>query len=213
MSQPPSSSPVEDILNWRNPVQSGTILASLNLALFVYAWSDYTLVGFLSCFLFYLLVGVFLFTKVMSFFRGSSAQEVSHVEIISHEQAEKLGGIIGSFLNQALNWIRRVIFGQDLALTLSVLGGLFVVRLISSLFSDFTLVFLGIWIAFTVPLGYKNNKQTVDPLLTLARSQICSAYCSLLDNIPSAAKELLRKQSAQPSQPSQPAQAAKASQK
>lgn len=150
------------LLTWKNPIATGKVFGSIVGVLVLLK------INVLSK-LFYLAYIVFLVSAAAEY-AGKLVTGEGFVTKYKGSKATSYSGFVDDSVLPALskgykcleNKVQRIVFAQDIELTLKTAGVAYIASNLTSWFSLYTLVFAFVVLAFTVPPVYVSNKKDID---------------------------------------------------
>ncbi|WOL06828.1 reticulon-like protein B2 isoform X2 [Canna indica] len=163
-----------DVILWRNKQMSGGILAGVTVIWLLFEWIGYHLLTFICHFLILSLAVSFIWSNASSFVNRSPPK---FPEVVLPEDIVLciVRGITYR-INEAVATFRYIAFGKDLKKFLQVIGGLWIVSVIGSWFSFWTLFYLVFLMSYTAPVFYEKYEDHVDAYAEKAIVEINKHY-------------------------------------
>jgi len=186
------------LILWEDdPTNSAIALGSGLLFVFLLEYADYTFVSLVSYLIMLQLAICFLYVNGMKLYLRRQTSESTKADSVStsgssNENKEYLTSeSVRQYFEQIANTLNPIIhFGvtvmkcKDNALTLKVMGVVFLVAFFGSCFSGSTLFFLAYLSLFTLPKLYLLNREAVDAQAIVLWKQITDATNIIFANIP-----------------------------
>ncbi|XP_020267004.1 reticulon-like protein B11 [Asparagus officinalis] len=135
-----------------------------------------------------LLVSIIFFWAKSATLLNRPLPPIPNLEI-SNEVVEKATERVRVWINRVLSVARDIGVGRDRKVFLQVIVGLWIVSYIGSLFSIFTLIYMGIVLALTVPVLYEKYQDRVDEKLGMAHKVLLKHYNNALSRSSSQANK------------------------
>eukprot|EP01025_Chloroclados_australasicus_P060944 TRINITY_DN78_c0_g2_i1.p2 TRINITY_DN78_c0_g2~~TRINITY_DN78_c0_g2_i1.p2 ORF type:complete len:301 (-),score=26.48 TRINITY_DN78_c0_g2_i1:422-1324(-) len=171
---------LEDLLLWRDVKKSGAVLGGATVVYYLLALSGMSLISIIAYLLLGVISGAYLWANagnlVKSKFKPESLLPVAFKDGLTAKDIQEFAEKYLDQINMVLSNLYRVLSGTDAALSIKVVGALFVVTQVFRWFSPLTLAYLVIVIAFTVPKFYELNKDQCDKYLKIAHDKVAELY-------------------------------------
>jgi uncharacterized protein YjeT (DUF2065 family) len=137
-----------DFLLWKDPVNTGSVFAALNMVTFI--------VLFCSPLLTFSYMGLVLMGIgfILSYTSPGLGQKVPD-EIITDAQTQGLATLVGTLVNGLFKEAKCLFFWTDMATTGRAAAGMYLLKLISPFFSLTTILILVLEGFFLVPLAWQ----------------------------------------------------------
>eukprot|EP01060_Flectonema_neradi_P038545 TRINITY_DN812_c0_g2_i1.p1 TRINITY_DN812_c0_g2~~TRINITY_DN812_c0_g2_i1.p1 ORF type:complete len:199 (+),score=35.21 TRINITY_DN812_c0_g2_i1:48-644(+) len=159
----------QELIEWVNPVVSGLLLGTGVFLYLVLWWGEYTILT-LGCRLFQ--IGLVL-TFVAGFIVGKvPKKDVKGIEQEVQALVESVTPVVVSTATTFFFELNKVLRWEPWALSFRWLCTSALISCIFGCFDITTLLFLFWFGIFTIPMGYKMNKATIDPILDNAQKTI-----------------------------------------
>jgi len=163
-----------DFLAWKNPVQTGSVFAALNLLAFV--------VCFCSPVLTMAYIGLFLMTigLVLSTAYPTMSQNVPD-ELVTTEQTAAVAEGISAMINAIFLEGKALFFWTDAMIATRAGLALYVLKFISPFFSLTTLLLVSLEAVFLLPLAWTKADlgPKVTPHLEMAKKNLEKAWLAI----------------------------------
>lgn len=163
--QPPaSSSPaggVWPLLTWKNPVATGKVFGGLVLGLVLLK------VNVINYFFYVAYLGLLVsaaaeYVGKLITGQGFVTKYTVHGPLYSKIVNESLLPAVGRFATCFESQIQRIVYAQDIELTLKAAGVSYILYFVTSYLSLYTISIISVVLAFTLPYLYIQNKDEID---------------------------------------------------
>jgi len=178
-----------EIFKWRNPIESGLALLSINLIYISCIAQNLGLVYVLTNYLFWFAVSAAIYIKIKSIISGgasaSSAKEEDYV-FVSQETCQRIVLLINDISTSIAQQIKRASDLTQITSLIKFLVGLYILSVVGSLFSILTLIWLTLTGLFIVSfINYNQQaKQIVTPLINTATTLVKQYSALIYEKIP-----------------------------
>eukprot|EP01023_Acetabularia_acetabulum_P042467 TRINITY_DN419_c0_g1_i1.p3 TRINITY_DN419_c0_g1~~TRINITY_DN419_c0_g1_i1.p3 ORF type:complete len:240 (-),score=51.00 TRINITY_DN419_c0_g1_i1:598-1317(-) len=166
---------VEDLLLWRDVKKSGAVLGGATVVYYLLALSGMNLVSIAAYLLLGVIAGAYLWTHVgnlvKSSFKPESLLPSAFKDGLTEKDVQSFAEKYLDHINSVFSQTYRLLSGSDPALTMKVVGGLFMVTQVVRYLSPLTLMYFAVLLAFSVPKFYELNKDKCDHYISLAQSK------------------------------------------
>jgi riboflavin kinase len=177
ISLPVGNDEVERLLLWRDVRKSGVVLAGITLIYILLEWSNLSLLWIVSNSLLAIVTLTFLWGTVASFTNKSGVPIPAFVRSgVSESQVRQFAETAVGPINKILAFVKRVLSGQDVVLSLQVALALYIFGYLGKAFTSLALVYTVVLLAFTIPKAYETKKDEVDDVLNSVQKQSTSIY-------------------------------------
>jgi uncharacterized membrane protein len=163
-----------DFLLWKDPVKTGSVFAGLNMVAFIILFcSPLLTLSYMGMAL--MTIGIVL--KTASPRLGMQVPD----EIVSSEQTQELAALVGSFVNGFFKEAKCLFFWTDYPTTARAMAGLYVLKLISPIFSMTTILIFALEAFFVFPFAWEkaNLGPTVTPHIETAKKAAITAWLAI----------------------------------
>jgi len=168
----------KSIVLWENPKKTGAIAGGATFAYYVLEMSGYTMISLFSNILLLVVIGAFLWHSASRFMSGSM-KIPPRVPELDDSTARELSAHLQVTVNKVGAYSNRVLSGAEPILTLKSAGVLYMTSRFGGWFHFWTLCYMAIFLALTVPKVYILKQREIDQLLGQASRQI-GAYVEVL---------------------------------
>lgn len=169
-----------DIILWRNKPISGGIVAGATVIWLLFEWIGYHLLAFICHFLILSLTVCFIWSNASSFVgRPPKFPEV----ILSEDMLLFIVRSVTSRINVAFATYLSVASGNDVKKFFQVIGALWILSLVGSWFSFWTLVYLGFLMLHTAPVLYEKYEVHVDSMAEKALLEFNKHYAAFYEKV------------------------------
>lgn len=185
MSTPPPSNrvslpvdnAVEELLLWRNPVQSGAVLGGVTFLYVLLTWTNRSLISLVSMLAALLVATSFVWSALASWLNrpGPPVPQLLR-EGVSESQVKSLVESYTPMVNKGLALLYRIATGKDVVLTVQVISVLLVVGKLGKIFSVLTWAFVVVLLAFSVPKLYEIKKPEIDDAVATGHARTKELY-------------------------------------
>lgn len=170
---PASLQPVEDLLLWRDVPKSAAAVGVITVLYILLEWSGIPLLTMLSN------VGLFgslaflvwaLVSRALSMPGPTDFLPAALRTGIDEAAAKQVAEKLRVNLNKVLAVARRVVSGEEIALTLKAVAAFYVTGVLGRVATPVGLLFVALLAAFSLPKLYEMRKDDVDAGLSTARN-------------------------------------------
>jgi len=163
-----------DILLWRKWQISAGILTVATVAWFLFEWSGYTLLTFIGNTALIAVLAVFAWAQAAALLK-LPPPPVPELQL-SEEQVQRVATVLRREVNGALAVAHNVAMGKDYWAFFRVVFGLYILAHVGTWFSTLSLMFVGVLLAFTIPVFYEKYEDQVDHHIQRGLDQAHSSY-------------------------------------
>jgi len=183
VSLPVGDKNVEDLLLWRHPRRTGLVFGIFTLLYIMLEWSKYSLLTLIANALLAVVAAAFVWNLVASFTGRASGVPIPDVlrHGISDAQAKDMTQQLVNIINRGLVFVRRLLTGNDLVLTVQVALALWIIGKIGSFFTTLGLLYTVVFLAFTLPKVYEMYKHDIDRTASRLQNQGQQLYQKHVD--------------------------------
>lgn len=180
------------LVHWDSPVASGgTLAAVLAVLVSICYYSLISVAAYISLTLLVLVLGIKIYSYAMVFMKKAEPGSdpliaITNLEVnIAPEKVAEMTGFLVDVANPSIMELRRLFLLENWFDTVKFVLCLWGLTYIGSWFNMMTLIILS-WVAlFTLPLLYKNNKESVDEIVGSVNSQMTEIKDKVMSVIPS----------------------------
>lgn len=169
---------VADVLLWRNRTAAISVAVGSTAFWILFNFAGYNVVSLIANSLL-LLVSIIFFWAKSAALLNRPLPPIPNLEI-SNEVVEKSTERIRVWINRVLAVAKDIAVARDRKVFLQVILALWVVSYIGSLFSFYTLVYIGIVLSLTIPVLYEKYQDHVDEKLGVAREMFLGNFNNVL---------------------------------
>lgn len=157
----PSSSSLCSLLTWKDPVATGKVFGGLLLGLVLLKVNFINYI-FYAAYLGLLVSAAAEYVGKLVTGQGFVTKYTAHAPSYSKFVNDSILPAIGRFATCAESKVQRIVYAQDIELTLKAAGVSYVLYFVTSYLSLYTLAIVSVVLAFTVPFLYVQNKDEID---------------------------------------------------
>ncbi|KAK3279151.1 hypothetical protein CYMTET_12952 [Cymbomonas tetramitiformis] len=172
---------VQDLLMWADPKKSGMTLGGATVAYFFLEKSGYTMLSLLSNALLIIVVACFLWSNLAGII-GRPPPPIPKIEL-KEADVRSVTDLAVAHFNKASAFVYQVLTGSDMMLSVKVGGGLWLAGKLGGLFHFFTMIYMAVLVAFTVPKVYQLKQKEIDELLAIAMVHVKKYYAVIEANV------------------------------
>jgi len=166
-----------DLVNWKNPVTSSSALIVFNLLFILISFGGYTLLTLLCYFTLFAMALGFGFSRLMTVNEG-------RYELVSRTSIENNLLSIYELVNSSASGARDIILWRDITVSAQVTFVVWVVSVVSNMFSMPLLAFIAVWTVFLNGFVQQQYKVFVAPLVDPHVTKVKSVVKQTLSKIP-----------------------------
>ena len=185
------TSTVEKLILWSNPLHSGLVFSSGVLAYYLTHFAGYglvTLVSYLLLLQIFANVSLVVLHKPLSMVglvdKDSDPRENSMAMLSSERFSEEhirarlndFVPIMASAIATIVAYLKKILGCRSVYRTTATTVSLFVFSYVGTLFSVWTIAFVAMLMAFTLPIGYRQNKVVVDKYVNEGTEKATEAF-------------------------------------
>ncbi|XP_027934596.1 reticulon-like protein B11 isoform X1 [Vigna unguiculata] len=178
---------VADVVLWKNWRGAAALLVSSSTLWYLFERAGYNFLSFVA--------NVFLLLVLILFFWAKAASILNRplpplpdLEI-SEDTVARVADAVQIWMNRALTVAHDIAIERNLLLCLQVVGGLWAISFIGSLFNFLTLIYICILLSLSLPVLYDKYQDQVDDRLRVIYGTIQTRYKKIhsmfLSKIPS----------------------------
>ncbi|KAK7266407.1 hypothetical protein RIF29_19051 [Crotalaria pallida] len=178
--QPPTAV-VADVLLWKQwHVSLGTIVVA-TVAWFLFEWTDLPFLTICSDVLLILIVLWFLLANYAAF-RNKQPPRIPEL-VVSEEMVNNVAASFRVKINNVLLIAHDITIGKDFRIFFKVVVGLWLLSVIGSVFSFFTLAYIGTLMMITIPALYRKYGNYIDKCCGVIHHQFSKHYRIVDENV------------------------------
>jgi len=189
------------LVHWENPPASaGVLSAILAVLVSICYFSLIAVIAYISLAVLLVIMGVKVYNFGMVFMKKAEPSSdpllsLTNVDVnIPPEKVAEITGMLVDIANPSIMELRRLFLLESVIDTIKFILCLWGLTYIGSWFNMMTLIILT-WVGvFTLPLLYKNNKASIDEVVTQVNTQINDIKEKVMAIIPIKNKGLLKKE-------------------
>ncbi|KAF3433292.1 hypothetical protein FNV43_RR24394 [Rhamnella rubrinervis] len=172
---------VADVLLWKQRLVSFGVIVVATVAWFLFEWSELSFLSICSDVLLILIVVLFLCANY-AVYRNKQPQALPEL-VLSEEMVNDAAASFRVKINNVLLIAHDITLGKDFILFFKVVLSLWLLSVIGSFFSFFTIAYVGSIILITVPALYSKYEQHVDKYYGMIHQQFSKRYKVVDDNV------------------------------
>ncbi|XP_052184733.1 reticulon-like protein B16 isoform X1 [Diospyros lotus] len=170
-----------DVVLWKRWHISCGIIVVATVAWLIFEWSGLSFLSICSDVLLILIVLLFLWANYAAF-RNKQLQTLPEL-VLSEEMVNNAAASFRVKINYALLMAHDITLGKDFRLFFKVVICLWLLSLIGSLISFFTLAYIGIILFITIPALYNRHEAHVDRFAGLIHQKFSNQYKIVDENV------------------------------
>lgn len=198
------TSTVEKLLLWSNPLHSGLVFSCGVLAYYLTHFAGYglvTLVSYLLLLQIFANVSLVILHKPLSMVglvdKDSDPRENSMAILSSERFSEEhiqarliaFAPLFASAIATTVGYLKKMLGCRSVYRTTITTVSLFVISYMGTLFSVWTIAFVAMLMAFTLPIGYTQNKEIVDKYVNQGTEKATEAFSAAYEQASKKYKE------------------------
>lgn len=149
------------LLTWKDPVATGKVFGGIVLGLVLLKVNVINYVFYVA-YLSLLVSAAAEYIGKLVTGQGFVTKYTAHVPSYSKVLNESVLPAVGRFATSFESKIQRIIYAQDIELTLKAAGVSYILYTVTSFFSLYTLAIVSVVLAFSLPYLYVQNKDEID---------------------------------------------------
>ncbi|XP_057427636.1 reticulon-like protein B11 isoform X2 [Lotus japonicus] len=165
---------VADVLLWKNWRGGVTVLVSATALWYLFERAGYNFLSFVANVVLLLVVILFLWAKAANLL-NRPLPPLPDLEI-SEETIARVADSLQIWLNRVLSLAHDIAIKRNLLLCLQVVGALWVISYIGSLFNFLTLIYIGVLLSLSLPVLYDKYQDQINDKLYLVHGIYLTQY-------------------------------------
>ncbi|XP_045808525.1 reticulon-like protein B11 [Trifolium pratense] len=165
---------VADVLLWKNWRGGVAVLSSATTLWYLFECAGYNFLSFVANVILLLVVILFLWAKAANLL-NRPLPPLPDLEI-SEETIAKHAEVLQIWINRALSVAHDIAIERDLFLCLQVVGVLWTISYIGSLFNFLTLIYICVLLSLSLPVLYDKYQDRIDEKLHVVHGVIHPHY-------------------------------------
>lgn len=170
-----------DVILWKRSSISFAIIIVATVAWFLYEWSGLPFLSISSDILLILIVVQFIRANTAAFL-NKRLRPLPEL-VLSEEMVNNAAASFRVKINYVLLIAHDITLGKDFRLFFKVVAALWLLSVIGSYFSFFTLAYFGTIISITIPVLYNKYEEHVDRYAGLVHNRISKHYKTVDTNV------------------------------
>ncbi|KAL5194893.1 Reticulon-like protein B11 [Glycine soja] len=165
---------VADVVLWKNWRGAVAVLVSATTLWYLFERAGYNFLSFVANVVLLLVAILFFWAKAANLL-NRPLPPLPDLEI-SEETIARVADALQIWLNRALSVAHDIAIERNLLLCLQVVGVLWVISYIGSLFNFLTLIYIGVLLSLSLPVLYDKYQDQVDGRLGVIHGVIQTQY-------------------------------------
>ncbi|KAJ1402894.1 Reticulon [Sesbania bispinosa] len=165
---------VADVLLWKNWRGGVSVLVSATTLWYLFERAGYNFLSFSANVVLLLVVILFLWAKAANLL-NRPLPPLPDLEI-SEETIARVADVLQIWMNRALSVAHDIAIERNLLLCLQVVGVLWTISYIGSLFNFLTLIYISVILSLSLPLLYDKYQDQIDDKLYVIHGIIQTQY-------------------------------------
>ncbi|KAG4984439.1 hypothetical protein JHK82_029280 [Glycine max] len=177
---------IADVVLWKNWRGAVAVLVSATALWYLFERAGYNFLSFVANVVLLLVVILFFWAKAANLL-NRPLPPLPDLEI-SEETIARVADALQIWMNRALSVAHDIAIERNLLLCLQVVGVLWVISYIGSLFNFLTLIYFGVLLCLSLPVLYDKYQDQVDDRLCvihgIIQTQYTKVHSTVLSKIP-----------------------------
>ncbi|CAJ1977390.1 unnamed protein product [Sphenostylis stenocarpa] len=165
---------VADVVLWKNWRGAAALLVSSSTLWYLFERAGYNFLSFVANVVLLLVLILFFWAKAANLL-NRPLPPLPDLEI-SEETVARVADAVQIWMNRALTVAHDIAIERNLLLCLKVVGGLWAISFVGSLFNFLTLIYICILLSLSLPVLYDKYQDQVDDRLCVTYGTIQTQY-------------------------------------
>ncbi|XP_047162230.1 reticulon-like protein B11 [Vigna umbellata] len=165
---------VADVVLWKNWRGAAALLVSSSTLWYLFERAGYNFLSFVANVVLLLVLILFFWAKAANLL-NRPLPPLPDLEI-SEETVAKVADAVQIWMNRALTVAHDIAIERNLLLCLQVVGGLWAISFVGSLFNFLTLIYVCVLLSLSLPVLYDKYQDQIDDRLCVIYGTIQTRY-------------------------------------
>ncbi|KOM36261.1 hypothetical protein LR48_Vigan02g241100 [Vigna angularis] len=166
---------VADVVLWKNWRGAAALLVSSSTLWYLFERAGYNFLSFVANVVLLLVLILFFWAKAANLLNSRPLPPLPDLEI-SEETVAKVADAVQIWMNRALTVAHDIAIERNLLLCVQVVGGLWAISFVGSLFNFLTLIYVCVLLSLSLPVLYDKYQDQIDDRLCVIYGTIQTRY-------------------------------------